>query len=392
MPFRETHAVDERIRFVCAALQSGGNQNRAALCEQYGIARSTGYYWLARYQQAESFTALVDQPRTPHHSPSKTPPEIEARVIALREQYGWGGEKLQVLLEREGVRISVSTVNRIIRRQGLVRREEAQQPAVRRFEYTLPNALWQVDFKARFRLQEGHCYPFAVLDDHSRFLLGLVALPSIGERTTYAAIKSIMVLYGVPDAILMDHGTPWWNSNSPSGLTHFSAQLLEQDIALHFGRFRHPQTQGKVEALNHALSRDMRHHGIPDTLTSAQTYFDHFRYEYNHVRPHQALDLAVPAEHYCNSARAYREPPAKWVYTDHCEIITLNSQGSMDYQGLRCFVAKPLARRQVGVQEVDGKLLVQYRGTYVREIDLATGASRAFLQPLHDTPMVSGMS
>ena len=231
-----------------------------------------------------------------------------------------------------------------------------------------------------------------MLDDHSRYLLGLVALSSTADHTAYAAIESILFLYGLPDAILMDHGTPWWNSNSPSGLTHFSAQLLEQDIALYYGRFRHPQTQGKVEALNHALSRDLRHHGLPKTLDSAQTYFDRFRYEYNQIRPHQALGLGVPAEFYCHSARAYQEPPPTWAYPLHCQRVTLNSQGSMNYRGLRCFVAKPLAGRQVGVLEADGKLLVQYRGTYVREIDLDTGESRSFLKPLHDTRMVSGMS
>ena len=392
MPFIEMDELDQRIRLVCALLDPERHRTAAAVCDAYGVVRSTGYYWLERYLQAQSFTALTNLSRAPHTQANKTPDEIEARVVALREKYGWGGEKLQVLLRREGITLSVSTVNRILRRRGLVRREEAQQPAVKRFEADAPNALWQIDFKARFPLDEGHCYPLAVLDDNSRFLLGLCALPSTAEQTTYAALESIMVVHGLPDAILMDHGTPWWNSNSPSGLTSFATKLIEQDINLYYGRFRHPQTQGKVEALNHTLARDLRHHGLPNSLASAQAHFDRFRSDYNQIRPHQMLGLGVPADYYQPSERRYQPTPVPWNYPSDYQVVRLNSQGSMDYLGIRCFVAKPLAARQVGVHEADGHLLVQYRGHYIREINLHTGESRAFDKPLHDVRMVSDMS
>jgi hypothetical protein len=56
--------------------------------------------------------------------------------------------------------------------QGLLR-QQAQQPAVGRFEAAEPNDLWQMDFKAPLALTQGCCYPLAVLDDHRRYLLGL---------------------------------------------------------------------------------------------------------------------------------------------------------------------------------------------------------------------------
>jgi hypothetical protein len=158
------------------------------------------------------------------------------------------------------------------------------------------------------------------------------------------------------------------------------------------GRFRHPQTQGKVEALHHALARDPRHHRRPETLASAQAYFDGFRQEYACLRPHRALALGVPADYHHPSSKSYQPSPAAWTYPADYQAVRLNSEGSMDYHGVRCYVAKTLARQTLGVPEADAKLPVQYRGRYIREIDLTTGKSRAFDRPRHDIPMVSGMS
>jgi hypothetical protein len=60
----------------------------ASLCLEYGIARCTGYHWLRRHEDAGSFSALADRSRAPHEQPHKTPCEVEARVVALRERYG----------------------------------------------------------------------------------------------------------------------------------------------------------------------------------------------------------------------------------------------------------------------------------------------------------------
>ena len=42
--------------------------------------------------------------------------------------------------------------------------------------------------------------------------------------------------YGLPRQLLLDHGTPWWNSQNGWGLSHVSVFFMEQDIELVFGR------------------------------------------------------------------------------------------------------------------------------------------------------------
>jgi len=63
--------------------------------------------WKQRYQQA-GLAGIAEQSRRPHRSPSRTTSELEQRVVEVRQRYpDWGARKLQVLLAREGVELTM---------------------------------------------------------------------------------------------------------------------------------------------------------------------------------------------------------------------------------------------------------------------------------------------
>jgi len=374
--------VDERIRFVALALED--HRHFSSLCADFGISRQTGYRWLYRYHETKSFAALSDHSHKPNTSPEKTPDEIEERVLVLRKQNGWGAKKLQIKLQAMGIELSVSTINRILRRRGVMRRKDAHQPALQRFEREEPNELWQMDYKGRFKVHEGYCYPLSIVDDHSRFALCLNPLRGTDGESAYSVLIDTMKRYGVPKAILSDHGTPWWNTNSGDGITWLSVQLIKQGIDLYHGAFRHPQTQGKVEAFHRTLNRAFDHHGLPKTMADSADFFESFVHTYNYERPHEGIGMQVPDQRYQPSTTTYNPSPAPWCYPSEYTVLRVNSQGSITFKGRRPFVARPLANEEVAVQEVDDKLLVMYRHSFVREVDLKTGETRAFIQPIHD--------
>ncbi len=68
-------------------------------------------------------------------------------MVALRREYGWGAKKIEVLLREEGITLTVSTINRILKRRGLVGKKDSHAPALERFERATPNELWQMDGK-----------------------------------------------------------------------------------------------------------------------------------------------------------------------------------------------------------------------------------------------------
>jgi transposase InsO family protein len=296
----------------------------------------------------------------------------------LRLAYGWGGRKLQPLLAQKGISISESTINRTIKRNGLTGYHEVLGTATRRFTREHPNDLWQMDFKGEYRLSRGYCYPLSVIDDHSRFALGVFALDGQTGSIVHRSLITIFKRYGVPQAMLVDHGVPWWSPNG-HGLTWLAVFLIKQGIHLCFSGLRHPQTQGKVERFHRTLSDDIRHHGRPETLSDWQKALDLFAYEYNYIRSHEALQMSVPASRYQPSHKAYQPQPSEWLYDGSGPVIRLNSQGCLPWRNKRHFVCEALADQLVQIHPADHLLLVQFRHMWIREIDLKTGRSQTLI-------------
>ena len=91
MPWKERTVMSERSKFIAQVLS--GEESFSEVCRSFGISRKTGYKWLSR---ALSGSSLEDLPRTPHHSPKRTLPEIEALILAERDQHpAWGGTYLE---------------------------------------------------------------------------------------------------------------------------------------------------------------------------------------------------------------------------------------------------------------------------------------------------------
>ena len=108
------------------------------------------------------------------------------------------------------------------------------------------------------------CFPLSVLDDHSRFAVGLFALTGTAGAPVQAALRRCFERYGLPVAMLVDHGTPWWSTSNGHGLTTLAVDLIRQGIDLIYSGVRHPQTQGKVERFHRTLARRLRQWGVPD--------------------------------------------------------------------------------------------------------------------------------
>lgn len=381
MPWKSSSIMEERIKFVILANQ--GYVNFSNLCDDFGISRPTGYRWVERYRTVNSLSSLSEHSRCPHHIANKTSHKNECRVIELRQRFGWGAKKIRVLLLRKNLDLKVATINRILKRNDLIDVRDSHRPALKRFERKAPNELWQMDFKGDYHSETGRCYPLSLLDDHSRFGVGLYALKGQDTETVFSCIVDAFETYGVPEAILTDHGVPWWSNSNNRGLTRLSVRLINQGIKLYFSGIRHPQTQGKVERFHRTLEDAVRHHGRPSTITEWKEFLEFFLYEYNHIRPHEALDMDTPNEHYQASQKAYNPKPSEWEYPEGSVVEKLNTRGWLGKSRIRYFVSEALAEQLVRVEQIDNKLIVSYRQMYIREINIITGKSVSLLTPIN---------
>jgi transposase InsO family protein len=363
MPWKAMEVQDQRVRFVVAA--SLGEKPMSALCAEFGISRPTGYEWLGRYRQ-DGLAGIRERSRRPHRSPERTVAELEAKVVSLRMRYpDWGAGKLAVLLGREGVQMPRSTVHRILLRHDLVHSEDRHSPATKRFERSRPNELWQMDFKGPKSWPQP-MGPLSVIDDHSRYLIALTATGSTRAEGVRTQLERTFEDCGVPEAMLMDHGVPWWNWQSFSGRTHLSLWLMRQGIRLCWSGIQHPQTQGKVERFHGSLQRALEHRGMHG---EPQAWLDAYRLEHNHVRPHEALQMQTPAQLWRPSTRRYDPCPPAWQYPEGAWTLKVDSHGTIDIAG-RCWrIGKTLAGERVLIQPIEQRYLVFYCNTLVRELD-----------------------
>jgi transposase InsO family protein len=378
MAWKECNLVSSRREFVELASVEGVNMT--TLCERFGIARKTGYKWLARYRAAAD-DPLADRSRRPRGCRMATPPEVEAAVLAARDLHpAWGGRKLHHWLAQRG-RTDVpapSTITAILRRHHRLDPTASRQSRNWvRFEHPEPNDLWQMDFKGEFLLTDGTwCFPLTVLDDHSRFSLGVRACGDQTGATVRHHLTEIFRVYGLPRAILADNGGPWGVSHTANTYTKLTVWLLRLGVRMWHGRPYHPQTQGKDERFHRTLNVEAIRRGPIDNLSHAQKRFDPWRELYNHERPHEALKMAVPSTKYRISARAFPEmlPPVE--YADDVQSRAVNPTGQFSFQGRTFKVSEAFGGERIGLRATvgDGAWDVLYGAEVIGRVDLkATG-------------------
>jgi transposase InsO family protein len=288
-------------------------------------------------------------------------------VQLRRERPDWGARKLQHLLKEEGITLPRITIHRVLLRHGLVRGEDRHQPAVNRFQRAEPNQLWQMDFKSPIGW-DAPAGPLSVLDDNSRYAVKLQGTWTTRAEPVREQLEEAFAECGVPDAMLMDHGTPWWNAKAFTGASWLTLWLMKQGIRLYFSGYRHPQTQGKVERFHGAMASALKKRGYP-AKENRQRWLDQFRQEYNHERPHEALGMQTPAQVWRKSERQYEPNPPSWEYEVGSEVLKVSEVGYIRVDGRKWDISRALAGEWVQLVRLEQRILVYYCRSVVRELD-----------------------
>lgn len=317
MGWREVSVADQRREFVMLASLAGASIS--SLCERFGISRQTGHLWLRRLAAGES--DFEDRSRRPRHSPRRLAADLEARILSVRDAHpAWGARKIAVVLRNQGVTPpAASTVHAVLSRHGRVAPESPGR-AYGHFERPAPNALWQMDFKGRVRLSGGAwLHPLTVIDDHSRFAVGLAACANQQTQTVQTRLETMFRHHGLPEAIYVDNGSPW-GGGQPGQWTPLRLWLLRLGVETIHSKPYHPQGRGKNERFHRSLAAEVLALSTLRSFADAQSAFDRWRHVYNRQRPHQALGFATPAQRYRPSSRSFPKTLPQPQY-DAAEIV-----------------------------------------------------------------------
>jgi transposase InsO family protein len=364
------------------------------LAAAHGVHRSWIYKLLARYREG-GYEALEPRSKAPRRSPNRTSEEVVRAIVSLREQllsqgHDCGAETIAYHLARKGAdRVpSVSTIWRILRREGLVVPQPQKRPrcSLIRFEAQLPNEMWQADI-THWRLAGGQDVEILnMIDDHSRLFLASRAFPTAKAADVVEVFRSAIDLHGAPASLLCDNGAVF-TATPRGGKVLLQLEMERLGVAAKNSRPYHPQTCGKVERLHQTLKRYLERQAPAKTLAELQAQLDSFAHYYNTIRPHRALGGRTPLQAY--SARLKARPADAQAPDTHFRVrhdkvdsvgkVSLRHDSKLHHIGLgRAHKGKAI------------KLLVADRD--VRVLDARTGEliRRLILDPSRDYQPIEG--
>ena len=233
-------------------------------------------------------------PETVRREPAPDNPEIRTRMRAIAgERRRFGYRRIGLMLEREGIVMNHKKLRRLYREEALsVRRRKGRKRATGTREPMPvpadPGQRWSLDFLSdvfgagrRFRI-------LAVIDDHTRECLALVADTSIPGRRVARELDAIVRLYGKPQSIVSDNG---------SELTsHAMLDWQNQTgVTWHYIAPGKPQQNAFIESFNGRLRDELLNEEVFDSLRDAKQRLARWRHDYNYTRPHSALGGLTPA-------------------------------------------------------------------------------------------------
>ena len=294
----------DRLRALSLWRQSG---DVGLVMQTFGVSRATLYRWRKRFDPRD-LTTLQERTRRPRRVRQPTwSAELVQAVLRLREQYPrWGKAKLAVLLRREGLLTSVSTVGRILadlkRRRLLVeprgnavsaKRLRARRPYATRkpkdYVPGLPGDLVQVDTLDLSPLAGVTLKQFTARDMVSRWDV----MEVFSRATVVCARRFLDTLQARTPfpirAIQVDGGSELW--------AVFEAACAEREILLFELPPRSPKLNGRVERANRTHTEEFYEvYELPWTVASLNVRLREWEQVYNHIRPHQRLDYLTPAQ------------------------------------------------------------------------------------------------
>lgn len=361
MPWKKVTEMSLKLEFIQFALQD--LEPFIVLCRRFKISPKTGYKLLHRYKEFGE-VGLEEKSRRPLSSPNKTNDDIEKKILDVRlRKPCWGGRKIRAYLLGQEVKDlpSTSTITDILKRNGLIKKTDIPEKALERFEHKQPNDLWQIDFKGHFSMHHGRCHPLTVIDDHSRFSIGLRACKSEKSVIVKSHLIDFFEEYGLPYRINFDNGTPW--ASVKSRFTHFtelSLWLIRLGIHVSYSKIRRPQTNGKIERFHQTLKKELLQYNYFLGIKEAQQHFDKWRMEYNFERPHEAINLKPPASRYKMSRRKYPKTLPEIEYRSNDIVRYVDAGGKISYQNKKIFISEGLKYMPVALRPVTEKNLNIY--------------------------------
>jgi len=228
-------------------------------------------------------------------------------LAASRVRFGY--RRLTVMLRREGWRVNPKRIYRLYSEDGLTVRTKVRKKLARRSRVvtpkaTRPNQKWSMDFMSAKTLDGRWFRVLTVIDQFTRECLALVADRALNGHRVALALSQVIAERGVPESITADNGSEF------SGKA-MDAWSYQYGVHLEFIRPGKPIENSYIESFNGRLRDECLNVDTFLDLSEVKEKVEHWRQDYNQVRPHSSLDDRSPEEF----ARKWKESSAASLRT-----------------------------------------------------------------------------
>jgi transposase InsO family protein len=273
---------------ILAQVESQFGSKRQTLSE-LGIPKSNYYRW----RKGQAYSGNRKRPW------NRITPEEEARILAAAmECPDLSSRQLAVwITDNESFAVSESTVYRILRREGLVKRQETQLKAAKEYhtKTTEPHQLWATDASYFKVAGWGYYYLVTVMDDYTRFIFAWKLQKDMSANSLIEVVQDAVDATGMTDVPVEDR-TNLLSDNGAGYLSRSFRDYLQLVGIRHIlAAPFHPQTNGKLERYHQSIKKEVNQllYEAPSQLEKAIADFvDYFNYR----RYHKALGNVAPAD------------------------------------------------------------------------------------------------
>jgi len=308
--------MDPEFVAAVARVAHGEKINIARFCCEHGVSRGVFYKYVTRFR-AEGAAGFTRRSTAPHHHPAALPATVAEAVLRARKELddeGRDNGPLSIHWRLQDQKFlplpSRNSVYRILCDHGQITPQPRKRPKTRRrFEYSDPNGLWQID-GMEFHLAGGEevCV-LQILDGHSRLDVGCHAARSENGEDTWAALQQAIKGHGIPVKVLSDNGLAF-SGKHRGGMSDMERRLAEHGVTTIASSVGHPQTCGKNERAHQTLQKWLAKQPAPDTVQDLQLLLDDYRIMYNNRR-HQSLKGDTPQQRFDAKDKATPRGPRR---------------------------------------------------------------------------------
>jgi transposase InsO family protein len=285
------------IKLRCVKLRLEEGLPVGLLCKEVGVSKSAIHHWVKAYQ--ERGEAGLREPGFPKKE-KKLPGPVREKIVEIKKQKpSFGVQRISHLLKRVFfLSASPETVRRTLKEESLIvpsqKKHSSNITRPRFFERSTPNQMWQGDIFT-FRLGGRYAYLVGMIDDYSRYMVGLGLYRSQTADQVIEVYRRAVGEYGVPKEVLTDRGrqyTTW------RGTTRFERELGKDRVKHIKSQAHHPMTLGKIERFWKSIYEEFLVRAQFGSFEEAQERVRHWVKYYNHKRPHQGIGGLFPADRY----------------------------------------------------------------------------------------------